>query len=358
MSNVFYRSFLNMDSGELPKIWNESDYVSLYGHEISEKKFGELVLNNLFFDPRHLIVAIDPNSISSSSSARNDSTENSLLSFLSDGEAVGFVHGGFGPNKAGTGPDFSVGYIAQLVVKERADKEEIRENLLHEMEKVFAEMGISRVYAGSVYPNAPFYSNLIQGCELNGIHEKDLALSNLLTRNRYVMVGTHHIFRFRLERKITLDFPEKQRRQNLELIYRNSLENQTQEFQIKTTCWENCFYSQMQKECFILIDKRTQEPIAWVGVRKLNESFDVVHFGLHQLFVKEEYRRQGNARLFLKLVLNQLHDRGRNSTVELQVPAVNLPAMHTFSKLKFDLTSKGNVFMRKIDATADNQNQQ
>ncbi|MBQ2821346.1 MAG: hypothetical protein IJF17_07155 [Thermoguttaceae bacterium] len=355
MNNIFYRPFLNMDSRALAKVWNESSYLSLYGHEISENKFDELVLSNLFFDPRHLIVAVDPTSraVPSHSAAVNTAFS------LSDGEIIGFVHGGFGPNKTGTGPDQSVGYIAQLVVKNRDDQDEIREKLLHEMEKTFAQMGISHIYAGSVYPNAPFYSSVIQGCELNGILEKDPHLPKLLTQNGYVLVGTHHIFRFRVRRRIELDFYDELRIQDeLDLIYPDQYETDDYEHLIQTTCWENCFYSQMWQKRFILVERATRTPIAWVGIRRLKETFASSHFGLHQLFVKEEHRQKGNAKLLLKLVLNEIQRQYPNPTVELQIPAVNLPALHTFSGLDFNLTSTGNVYARKFSEAVNDDSLQ
>lgn len=376
-----------MDSRALEDVWNRSGYAGFFGDRMKKDSFDRFVFSKLYFNPEHLIVAVERPSDFQDPSG------------LTDGKPIGFVHGGFRPNQEGTGPDLAAGFIAMLVVEDRKDQDEIRTRLLLEIEKVFARLGIRRVYAGAVYPNAPFYCGLLYGCELNGILENDPFLPKILLKNHYISIERHHILRFALSSRIPMAFAQSILARSVDFFTPDEsaghrspplsgptmpadrpvpaagqpgfapsqpaapfanpsaavtcpepfagLQKSVPDF-VEPDWWELCSHVQMQWNRFFLIQKGTRTPIAWVGARILNRAEDVTQMGLHHLYVKEEFRKQGYAKLLLTLVLNQLQANYKKLTIDLQVPEENTFALQTFLRMKFEIASTGNVFRRDL----------
>jgi len=347
---IFYRTFKNMDGAGLCRVWNRSWYVNVWGEAVDEHSFDQFIASKLIFNPAHLVVAVEP-------------LETPDPTGLADGRIVGFVHGGFGPNQEMNGCDKSVGYIAMLVVEQREDAQKIRARLLYEMEKVFFRLGIRRVFAGAVYPNAPFYTGRLFGCEPTGVLENDPFLPQILLKNHYIAVERHHILTFLLCDRLPLNFSQRVLAQSVELITPDEhLLRSDSAFLASETgkkvrpsaelipqdWWDVCAHSNVQWSRFVMLDRATREPIAWVGVRVMTRSEKMTLLGLHHLYVKPQFRNNGFAKLLLTQVLNLLQMEFHSCRAELLVPEVNTSALQTFAGLHFTITSTGNVYQRDL----------
>lgn len=351
-ATIFYRTFRNMDVCGLCNVWNRSWYAKNKGETIQEAQFDKFVTSKLFFEPELLIVAVEP-------------FEEPDPKGLFDGRIVGFVHGGFAPNQEKNGCDKSAGYIAMLVTEEREDQQEILVRLLYEMEKKFFQMGIRTVFVGAVYPNAPFYTEEFLGCEQNGIAENDPFLPQILLRNQYIAVERYRALTFILRNIIPLNFSQRMLASSVDLVtpekysLRNNAPSMTPDAaenarllaeSIPRDWWEICTHPNLEWCHFILKDQKTQESIAWVGVRELSCKENAPVLGLHHLYVKPQSRNQGYAKLLLTQVLNKLQIKFHSCQVRLLVPEVNIFALRTFAGLHFETTSTGNVYRRELPA--------
>ena len=351
-ATIFYRTFWNMDVYGLCRAWNRSWYAKTNGEKVHEDVFDRFIASKLFFEPEHLVVAVDPS---------EESDPNGPF----DGRIVGFVHGGFAPNKEKNGCDKSVGYIAMLVSEEREDQQEILVRLLYEMEKIFFQMGIRTVFVGAVYPNAPFYTEEFFGCEQSGIAENDPILPQILLRNQYIAVERYRTLTFLLRSIVPLNFSQRILASSVNLVtpdkysLRNNSASSASESAgnarlpvepIPRDWWEMCAHPDMEWNHFVLRDQNTQESIAWVGIRELSHEGDEILLGLHHLYVRPESRNKGYAKLLLTQVLNKLQLRFHSCQVRILVPEVNIYALRTFAGLHFETTSTGNVYRRELPA--------
>lgn len=352
-AKIFYRTFKNMDGPGLCHLWNQSWYAKVRGETVRDDSFDQFIASKLIFEPKHLVVAVEP-------------PEKPDCRGLSDGRIVGFVHGGFGPNQEMNGCDQSIGYIALLIVEQREDQQDIYRRLLYEMERIFFQMGIRTVFAGAVYPNAPFYSGRVFGCELNGILENDPFLPPVLRQNHYIAVERYHILTFVLRNSIPLNFSQRFLASRVEVVTRDDVlgskdraygvsgpaENtRSPEMPISRDWWEACAHSNMDDwKHYVLRDRETCEPIAWVGASTMARNDKNTLLGLHHLYVKPQFRHQGYAKLLLTRVLNLLHRNHSSCQVELLVSEKNSSALQMFTGLHFEIASTGNVYRRELPA--------
>lgn len=350
-AKVFYRTFKNMDVSGLCRVWNQSWYAKGKDETVHNIQFDRFVTSKLFFEPEHLVVAVE---------RFEEPDPNGLL----DGRIVGFVHGGFAPNKERNGCDKSAGYIAMLVAEQREDQQEILVRLLYEMEKIFFQMGIRTIYVGTVYPNAPFYTNDIFNSEQIGIAENDPFLPQILLRNQYIAAKRYRALMFVLHNIMPLNFTQRVLATNVDLVTpdKYSLRN-SQPFAVPVEgnaqlsvepiprdWWEICARPDMEWNHFILRSRTTQEAIAWVGIRELSSEGDEKNLCLHNLYVRPDSRNKGYAKLLLTQVLNKLQIKFQSCQVKLMVPEDNTFALRTFSDLRFETTSTGNVYRRELPA--------
>lgn len=361
-TKIHYRSFRNQDRHGLVCAWNSSSYVGKWFDAIDDVRFEVNILAKPFFDRRFMVVALEQNEKKpSEDSCETQSTgvanvagaaEDEILqerpfNRFSDGRVIGFVHGGFRPQSNGIDVDYSVGTVAMLVVEARKDQDEIRKQLLKEIEKRFQEVGAKTIDAGAVYPNAPFYFGVVYGSELCGIPENDPFWPPILQEMNYVQLQRYHRFRIELaDCHLPMSFEQVLLRRRFDLVETPNASS--------GDWWEASTLTTTDWTRFKLVEKLTKNAIAWVGVRKLPPNSEYENrFGLLNLFVREQYRRQRFAQTLLTLVLDQLALRHKDAAAELQIPEGNAHAMNTFIKMNFKKISTGVVFQRDLSPLQD-----
>lgn len=338
-NRIHYRSFRNLDRGGIVSVWNRSDYIGKWFDPIDVSRFEQNVLSKPFFDSRFFIVAVEEAEDEENSVSKNPETYSGCPS---DGRIIGFIHGGFHPDETGIHADYSQGIVAMLVVEPREDQNEIRLELLSGLEKKFAQCDAREIFAGAIYPNAPFYFGLLYGSELCGIQEADPHLPVLLRSRQYTAVQRCHMFRIELRNyRTVMSFPQilLRRRFNLQVTQNAS----------SGEWWEACTLTTTEWTRYSLVEKATQKQVAWLGVRRLPPIMECAdRFGFLNLFVCEQYRHQGLAQLLLMLVLEELSVKFAGAVAELQIPEGNTRAMNTFLKMNFKNYSTGVVFHRNL----------
>ena len=124
--------------------------------------------------------------------ARLDFDRRGLLVAERNGEIVGFVHAGFGPENP-KGPshrlDLVLGTVAMLVVDPSVDPLEVGLRLLDLAEGYLKERGAQVLYAGGQYPLDPFYRAIYGGSEWAGILEDHLGFRGVVEAAGYAEVS-------------------------------------------------------------------------------------------------------------------------------------------------------------------------
>lgn len=329
MSTIQIRPFQNTDVPGIVRVWNQAEQFAGLRRPIDTLLFDAVVLSKPYFRREDFIVAVD---------------RELDAPFSHDGRVVGFIHGGYAPNTRWNDVDYTKGYIAMFLGEPREDQTEIAMQLLQEMERVFLRQGTRDLYAGAVYPNAPFYLGLLSGGELYGFLESDPLVPYVLQKNRFYSQSRCHLFRIALADyrvRMTRFIIQMQRQYQIVENLNPRPEN----------WWEAWALSTFQWRRFELIHRETHEVCAAVIVRRLENSLQQqwgMRIGLHNLNVKPEYRHQGLARFFVGKVL-QILSREGFAYAELQISENNVAAISAFENLNFERFATGVVYHKESE---------
>lgn len=339
--HIIYRTYRNTDIPGLTRIWNEvksPDYLPL------KTNFSEIV-SSLLFDPEDFFVAVE--------------TDDELpRNFMCDGTVVGFIHGGYGPKEDGQTFDYSVGTIAMLRVLEREDREEIAQNLLERLEKHFISRGAKKIYAGAVYPHAPFYMPLLSTGELHGIIQSSTFAIDLMRKNHYELETCFELYRIDITRSIP-----SIRKEIMTVVNRCRVEYENAE-KASQNWWNRVAYQEIERKFSVIrmpendeirgsaeshlftptVRSPEEERIAKenrVGTRS-------VFATVYSLYVKPEYRNSKIGQGLIDGILDQLHREGCKF-VELQVPSTNEAAKKIFTNFKFTHFSNSYLLCKVLE---------
>ncbi|MEC7501098.1 MAG: GNAT family N-acetyltransferase [Planctomycetota bacterium] len=156
-----YRPFLNGDIPSIVAIWKNHGPDPALAKEISADLFDRLVLSKLYFDRRGLIMAVN------------------------DGQVVGFVHAGFGPNEDETELDTTRGVVSLLLTHEDQADSKIADGLLTQAEAYLMDRGAHTIGAIGLGELCPFYLGLYGSCDLPGIFDSDTHRTDFFKRHNY-----------------------------------------------------------------------------------------------------------------------------------------------------------------------------
>ncbi len=158
---IEYRPFRNSDPPQLVKLWNACELGRGAVQGVNCDILDALVFAEPYFDRQGLIVA------------------------TSDGEAVGFVHAGFGPNDELTALDYSVGVICALMVHPDYRRQGIGRELLARAEEYLRSLGAEQIQGGESPERNPFYLGLYGGSNSAGFLESDINAAPFFERVGY-----------------------------------------------------------------------------------------------------------------------------------------------------------------------------
>jgi ribosomal protein S18 acetylase RimI-like enzyme len=338
---LHYRPFRNTDPRHLVDIWRSHSACRALVQPMSVGLLDDYVFAKLYFDREGLIVA------------------------ELDGQPVGFVHAGFGPNERGSALDRGVGIIAMLMTHPLAAFEKSGANVEHELlaraEAYLVERGATRILLGGSGRNAPFYLGLYGGSALPGIVTSDESLSAFAcdTANPasplaagYHATGHRTIWHRELATlRPVVDRTQMQirRRANVEFAADPPA----------ASWWEACVYGPMDRVRFDLVGRDgSAGPVgarwAWAefwGMEAFSAKWGIRAMGLKRIEVDSAQRREGLATFLLGEALKQLHSQGV-AVVEAQARDDDPSSAALFRKLGFVEVDRATLYEKAVSAAS------
>lgn len=259
-----------------------------------------------------------------------------------DGEVVGYVHAGFGPDESRRTISYDAGVTCMLMVAPQVIFADLAPQLLTRSEAYLRRKGAQLVYAGGMFPLNPFYLGLYGGSELPGFLSSDVQRSQFFPAHGYEQVDQAVVLQRSLD-----DFcrPVDRRLMRLRREYQISLDATAP----PVDWWDACVYPPGNPTRFDLIPRHGTDVRAsvrfWV-IEPLSNTWEKLTVGLTHLQVASSCRREGLATLLNYEALKQLRQNGVG-IVEAQTMVHNSAAVGLYHKLGFQTVDQGTVF-RKV----------
>ena len=173
MPVVELRPFRNSDPPLVRAVWQAGGLGRGAAVQVGNDAFDFCNYSQPYFDPRGLIVAVDP--------ANPDAL-------------AGFVHVGFAATGDGSALDHTHGVVCALVVHPGHRRQGIGRQLLAAGEAFLKERGATRLSAGPAREADPFFFGLYGGSRPSGFLESDPLASVFFTSQGYEPAARHGIF--------------------------------------------------------------------------------------------------------------------------------------------------------------------
>jgi ribosomal protein S18 acetylase RimI-like enzyme len=280
----------------------------------------QFILSKPYFDPEGLVVA------------------------LADGEVVGFVHAGFGPNEEQTAISTDDGTTHQLMLRPEHRDEALADELLGRAEAYLRDRGAKVIYAGGIRPLNGFYLGLYGGSELPGVLATDLVLQAACSRCGYRPIDRVDVLQLELGQFRPL-ITRQQRLLSREMISRELYAPPV------ASWWEACTVGEFERVRFMLAPAASEQPVATVDfwdIEPLSTHWGIPAAGMLDLQVVPQRRRQGLASFMLADAFERLRRRGI-LLVEVQTMQSNEPAHALYRKLGFSKVDEGVVYRKDND---------
>ena len=312
------RPFRNSDPPALAAIWQSQPSQRGLAQPINSAVLELCVFSKQMFDPKGLLVA-----------AR-------------DGEPLGFIHAGFGPDERGEGPDTTLGTSHLLMLQRGLEFDALADDLIASSEEYQRSRGATVHYAGGIRPLDAFYLGLYGGSELPGILESDQRQLNHFLRNDYAEAGRVVILQRELAR-FRFAGPRETRQ-----IKRDTSVEQTF-MPPPRHWWEACVTGGQDRMRFALRDRATGAEIAHVvfwDIEPLATSWGIPTVGMTDLWVDPIYRRRKAATHLLNEALKLVQRRGA-AMVEAQTMIENESGLALYKSIGFTAIDNGLVLRRR-----------
>ena len=314
---TLFRTFLNDDPPKIARLWSDVSAVPGRIQNMSVSILERHVFSKPYFDRHGLILA------------------------EKDGDLIGFVHAGFGPNEGLVDISMSIGVVCLLMVKEIENAEEIRLKLVEKAEQYLLEREATEIRAGCIDTRSPFYLGLYGGSDMAGILESDSK-----TLQAFEKTGYEAIDRTRLFQLDAVGYRPPADRQTVKNRRKFVVET---DFQVRSSnWWEGCQFGNIDRIRFRLRPRSGGPPAGELTLWDMgpfNPGSGHSAMGLIDLYLDESYRGQGVATFFVGESIRQMQTSGVGM-VESQVNVKNEIATRLFLKLGFQPTEFG-VSLRK-----------
>jgi ribosomal protein S18 acetylase RimI-like enzyme len=304
-----YRPFRNSDPPALARLWNLAVPRTATAHPLRVHELDTHAWGTPLFEAAGLIVA------------------------ERDGQVVGFVHAGFGPDLpvSAKGPlqlSREVGTAAMLIVEPGLD-DDVALGLLASAEEYLKSRGAKVLYAGGLMPLNPFYWGIYGGSEGSGILSGHQAFRRAAAARGYVPASTVVV--------LEADLNQPEPRDPRTPLIRRQTQLEFFEDALPPHWWQNLAIGEfpltdarlMLKSDGSVVARASSWEMRWFG-----REDGRVRAGLLDVEVAAEHRRKGYARFLVGEILR----RARSNLVaciEVQTAAENEPALALYASLGF-----------------------
>jgi ribosomal protein S18 acetylase RimI-like enzyme len=264
-----------------------------------------------------------------------------LIIATADGQIVGFVWTGFGPNETESALDPTAGVVCLLGVLPSHRGQGIGSELLRRAETYLRDRGSQELFAGPMYPLNPYSFGLYGGSYSPGFLDSDAQARPFLEHRGYTIEGTALVFQRSMRQPLTAaDGRFAAHRLRYE-IHANPFQG--------TTWWQECILGPIELHEYRLQDKLTSRTVArtlmW-EMEPYSGRWGEHAIGISDIVVPAELRRQGLARFLLAQVLRYLQDQFF-TIVEIQTQADNEAAINLLRGLGFEQVDTGHIYRKK-----------
>lgn len=314
-----FRTFRNYDSPALARLWNARQPAAGAAcaakvHELDAHAWG-----GLNFEAGGLTVA------------------------ELDGEPIGFVHAGFGPDHpipAARPLELSheIGAIAQLVVRPDHEHSDLASQLIQRAERYLRARGARVIYAGSLFPLNPFYWGVAGGSEGSGITSREHAFLRAIGELGYQPSSTTLLL------EADLDAPEP--RDPRAAVIRRQTRVDYIDDASPADWWEALALGEFQMMRAELASKTSgvvvASAVAW-DMSWFSRVDGRARVGLIKVEVVPAERRRGHGRFLLAEIFRRLREN-QIQVVSTQTASTNLPALGLYNSLGFEIIDQSTLF--------------
>lgn len=264
------------------------------------------------------------------------------LGFRED-RLLGMLHAGFSATARGDDLDRRSGVISQIRMAAPENDAEVAAELVRHGLDWLAGEGALECHAGSCFPWSPFYLGIYGGSRVPGVLSDDRQMIQPLLAAGFeatAEVGVFHRtlagYRPLVDRKLS--------------ILRRQFDFSIDIDPKPMNWWEACSLRNAARVRFVLTEKSTREPSAWVtfwDMQPISSTWGARAVGLYDLFVAKHLRRTGMATCLISESLRHLAQEGVG-LVESQFLLSDDRACGCFSKLGFSQVDFGVQLRRAL----------
>lgn len=317
------RPFRNSDPPALARLWNlavpdTSTAHPLHVHELDSHAWGRPI-----FEADGLIVA------------------------ERDGQAVGFVHAGFGPEipVSSTRPfevSREIGTIAMLIIAPELHDSDLGAELIAAAEAYLQSRGARVLYAGGLAPLNPFYWGIYGGSEGSGILSGHSAFHHAVAASGYRPVSTTVLLR--------ADLAEPEPRDPRTPVIRRMTQLEFLEDMIPSHWWQNLAIGDFPMTAARLSSRADGAEVAractW-EMRWFGRDSNRAHVGLLDVSVDAAHRRKGYGRFLVGEILRRARANLFDG-IDVQTSAENQPALALYASLGFSPVDQSTLYRKDL----------
>jgi ribosomal protein S18 acetylase RimI-like enzyme len=326
MPVIRYRSFCNTDPPQLVNIWRSHPPLRGLMQPMSVELLERVVLSKPYFEREGLIIAEH------------------------NGQPLGFVHGGFGPNSDRSEVSYAQGATCMLMIMPHAEQNRIRGELLQRSEHYLVSRGARRLYGGARWPMTPFYLGLYGGSGLPGVLDADRPLDDL-----YASAGYTEWERWAIWQRELAGFRAPIDRRQVRIGRDFEVRVRTDE--PTGTWWQACTIDQAFHMVFQLVPRSAETPCAQLtfwDMEPLASGWGVHAMGMLDLQVDPQWRGRGLAKYLVAESLRQLQGSGV-TLVEAQASATDEPVQGLLKKLGFVERERATLFGKSLPVSGEDR---
>ncbi len=313
------RAFRNSDPPALARLWNQAVPGTLGAQPLRVHELDTHAWGTVNFEHSGLIVA------------------------EREGQIVGFVHAGFGPELPVDAAhplesSHEMGTVAMLVIEQGFDEPVVAADLIRAAEDYLRARGARVLYAGGLFPLNPFYWGVYGGSEGAGVLSRHEPFQSVLVELGYEPVSTTVL----LEADLGIAEPRDPRA----ALIRRQIQLEFQDDALARDWWQNLALGDFQFMRTRLVSKSSGEQIACA------ETWDMGWFarsdgrsriGLVNLDVAAQHRRKGYGRHLITEIFRRAREN-LVALVEVQTSSTNQPALSLYASLGFQPIDEATLF--------------